>query len=65
MILEQKEKYRYAYKFNGDRMARQKIMMPVDENNAINYVAIKKFMKAKEMNLIVNFIENLGGYNYE
>ena len=65
MILEQKEKYRYAYKFNGDRMARQKIMMPVDENNAINYVAIEKFIKVKEVNLIVNIIENLGGYNYE
>lgn len=65
MILEQKEKYRYAYKFNGDRMARQKIMMPVDENNAINYVAIEKFIKAKEMNLIVNIIENLGEYNHE
>lgn len=65
MILQQKEKYRYAYKFNGDRMARQKIMMPVDENNAINYVAIEKFIKVKEVNLIVNIIENLGGYNYE
>ena len=65
MILQQKEKYRYAYKFNGDRMARQKIMMPVDENNAINYVAIEKFIKVKEVNLIVNIIENLGEYNYE
>ena len=65
MILQQKEKYRYAYKFNGDRMARQKIMMPVDENNVINYVAIEKFIKAKEMNFIVNIIENLGGYNHE
>ena len=65
MILQQKEKYRYAYKFNGDRMARQKIMMPVNENNAINYVAIEKFIKAKEMNFIVNIIENLGGYNHE
>lgn len=65
MILQQKEKYRYAYKFNGDRMARQKIMMPVDENNAINYVMIEKFIRVKEMNIIVNIIENLGGYNYE
>ncbi len=65
MILQQKEKYRYAYKFNGDRMARQKIMMPVDENNVINYVAIEKFINAKEMNFIVNIIENLGGNNYD
>ena len=65
MILQQKEKYRYAYKFNGDRMSRQKIMMPVDENNVINYVSIEKFIKAKEMNFIVNIIENLGGNNYD
>ena len=45
--------------------ARQKIMILVDENNAINYVAIEKFIKAKEMNFIVNIIENLGGYNHE
>ena len=61
MILQQKEKYRYAYKFNGDRMTRQKIMMPVDENNVINYVAIEKFIKAKEMNFIVNIIEKFRG----
>lgn len=50
MILQQKEKYRYAYKFNGDRMARQKIMMPVDDNSRIDYRAIKNYMKAKELN---------------
>ena len=43
----------------------KKIMMPVDENNAINYMVIEKFIKVKEVNLIVNIIENLGGYNYE
>ena len=46
-------------------MARQKFMMPVDENNVINYVAIEKFIEAKEMNFIVNIIENLGGNNYD
>ena len=56
MILQQKEKYRYAYKFNGDRMARQKIMMPVDDNSRIDYRAIKNYMKAKELKLVVNGI---------
>ena len=46
-------------------MARQKIMIKVDENNAIDYVEIEKFIKAKEMNFIVNIIENLGEYNHE
>lgn len=30
MILQQKNKYMYAYKFNAKRMNRQKIMLPVD-----------------------------------
>lgn len=30
MILQQKDKYMYAYKFNAKRMNRQKIMLPVD-----------------------------------
>ena len=54
MILQQKEKYRYTYKFNGDRMARQKIMMPVDEESRINYRAVENYIKAKE--LVVNGI---------
>lgn len=56
MILQQKEKYRYAYKFNGDRMARQKIMMPVDEESRINYRAVENYMRAKELELVVNGI---------
>ena len=55
MILQQKEKYRYAYKFNGDRMARQKIMMPVDDNSRIDYRAIKNYMKAKELEKFIEY----------
>lgn len=54
MILQQKEKYRYAYKFNGDRMARQKILMLVDEESRINYRAVENYMKVKELELVVN-----------
>lgn len=60
MILQQKEKYRYAYKFNGDRMARQKIMLPVEENNVIlDYETIKNYMKAKEIKMIMNVLGTL------
>lgn len=58
MILQQKEKYRYAYKFNGDRMARQKIMMPVDEESKINYSTIEKYMRAKELKIIISILKN-------
>lgn len=58
MILKQKEKYRYAYKFNGDRMARQKIMMPVDEESKINYSNIEKYMRVKELKNIISILKN-------
>ena len=37
-------------------MARQKIMMPVDEESRINYRAVENYMKAKELELVVNGI---------
>ena len=49
MILQQKEKYRYAYKFNGDRMARQKVMMPVDELGNIDFKFMNRYIASKEM----------------
>ena len=57
MILQQKEKYRYAYKFNGDRMARQKIMMPVDSHAIINFNFMKRYITSKELRHIIDIIE--------
>lgn len=59
MILKQREKYRYAYKFNGDRMARQKIMLPVDENDDIDYRIIERHIKAKEIEKIFLLMNNI------
>lgn len=59
MILQQKEKYRYAYKFNGDRMARQKIMIPVNVNNKIDYRSVENYMKAKEIITIINALKKV------
>lgn len=58
MILRQKEKYRYAYKFNVDRMARQKIMMPADEKSRINYRTIAHYTRAKELENIISILKN-------
>ena len=57
MILQQKEKYRYAYKFNGDRMARQKIMMPVDSYAKINFNFMKRYITSKELKHIIDIIK--------
>lgn len=48
MILQQKAKYRYAYKFNGDRMARQKIMLPLDETDNPNWHFMEEYIKERE-----------------
>lgn len=57
MILQQKEKYRYAYKFNGNRMARQKVILPVNNEDMIDYKLMFNYCKAKEMKRIVSILE--------
>ncbi|MFM1514547.1 restriction endonuclease subunit S [Helcococcus ovis] len=57
MILQQKEKYRYAYKFNGDRMARQKVMMPVDELGNIDFKFMNRYIASKEMKNLVAILK--------
>ena len=37
VILQQKVKYTYGYKFNGQRMERQKILLPVNEKDHPDY----------------------------
>lgn len=59
MILQQKEKYRYAYKFNGDRMARQKVMMPVDSYAKIDFNFMKRCVTSKELKHIIDIIKDI------
>ena len=49
LILQQKEKYAYGYKFNGARMNRQKIFLPVDDNDNPDYDYMKKYMQIQEI----------------
>jgi hypothetical protein len=42
-ILQQKCKYAYGYKFNEQRMQKQMIMLPVDENNNPDYEYMAKY----------------------
>lgn len=37
-------------------MARQKIMMLIDEESRINYRVVENYMRAKELELVVNSI---------
>lgn len=44
-LIKQKNKYRYAYKFNEKRMNRQTIMLPATVNNKPNYVYMSNYIK--------------------
>lgn len=45
VILQQKEKYTYGYKFNGNRMEKQKILLPVDKQGNPDYDYMEKYAK--------------------
>lgn len=55
-ILQQKIKYAYGYKFNGERMKRQFITLPVDENEKPNWVYMEQQMQEIENRLIYKYI---------
>ena len=45
VILQQKVKYTYGYKFNGQRMGRQKILLPVNEEGRPDYEFMDQYGK--------------------
>ena len=45
VILQQKVKYTYGYKFNGQRMERQKILLPVNEEDRPDYEFMEQYGK--------------------
>ena len=45
IIAQQKEKYSYGYKFNEERMKKQYIMLPVDDNEEPDYLYMKQYIK--------------------
>ena len=48
MILSQKNKYQYGYKFNAKRMSRQKILLPIDKNGEPHWKYMSIFIKKLE-----------------
>ena len=59
MILSQKIKYAYGYKFNGERMKRQKIMLPVTETGLPDYDYMKSYMQKQELEQIFKILNYL------
>lgn len=59
MIGQQKCKYAYGYKFNSQRMKRQKILLPIQSNNTIDWGFMEAYMKQKERQILKPTIERL------
>jgi len=59
-ILKQKQKYEYGYKFNGERMKDQIILLPICEDGNPDYKYMEEYMKQVEKKLLTrykNYIE--------
>jgi restriction enzyme bgcI subunit beta len=57
MILKQKSKYQYGYKFNAGRMAKQKILLPITNNNQPDWKAVTRYMQYLELNQIIRYLK--------
>lgn len=55
-ILKQKSKYQYGYKFNGERMNRQKIILPVTANDTPDFQYMERFMRHQETKLMQRYV---------
>lgn len=49
VILQQKEKYAYGYKFNSSRMKRQKVLLPINDLGDLDFDYLKKYMQVEEI----------------
>ena len=56
-ITRQKGKYGYGYKMGTARLKRQKIMLPINENNEPDYVFMKNYMKNLEYKKLNEYLE--------
>lgn len=59
IILKQKEKYMYGYKFNEERMRQQLILVPVNNENKPDYKYMEQYMINKELELLTSYMNYL------
>lgn len=55
-IMQQRKKYQYGYKFNGERMNRQKIILPTTINGEIDFDYMESYMRFKEIDILKKYI---------
>jgi hypothetical protein len=54
-LLKQKAKYQYGYKFNGERMKRQYIMLPSTPEGTPDYTFMEEYMRQKEQTILAKY----------
>lgn len=59
VIGQQKDKYAYGYKFNAQRMKRQKILLPICIDGTIDWQFMEEYMRLKEKQILKPTIEKL------
>ncbi len=59
VIGQQKDKYAYGYKFNAQRMKRQKILLPICIDGTIDWQFMEEYMRSKEKQILKPTIERL------
>ena len=56
IILKQKSKFQYAYKFNEARMLRQKLLFPINEQGKIDYSYMENYIKKLEYDKLTKYL---------
>ena len=59
MIGQQKCKFAYGYKFNAQRMKRQKILLPICADGSIDWSFMEEYMRLKESQVLKPTIDKL------
>lgn len=62
-ILKQKCKYMYGYKFNENRMTKQKIMLPVNSKGEPDYKFMDDYMKYLEQKKLLEYLDYINLHN--
>ncbi|WFB63536.1 restriction endonuclease subunit S [Sphingobacterium sp. WM] len=60
IILQQKSKYEYGFKFNEERMKRQLLLMPTNSNGEPDYTYMEHYMKYLEYQKLSQYLHSKG-----
>ena len=60
VILQQKNKYAYGYKFNEKRMRKQPILLPVSADGQPDYDFMEQYIFERERRLTGRYVEHIG-----